>query len=173
MQFKQSANSTAILVNSWGMGLKICNHSNADRAMDVGTDDLQYTNYSIDHVLMLHKVFDYNCIVYKTLELNNHIFGFWYGSRVELSSYTAQNIRNTFLIISCTPFALRTTSIRQGMEYLSKVCHRDAGPYWLQYVPQLNWLVDHSWYTQETWAWKTCSVAVLDTNQCVWLVQTK
>jgi hypothetical protein len=30
---------------------------------------------------------------------------------------SVQNSRNTFLILSCTPFALRTSSIRRGMDY--------------------------------------------------------
>jgi hypothetical protein len=37
-------------------------------------------------------------------------------SKLVLATPSVQNIRNTFLILSCTPFALRTTSIRPDMD---------------------------------------------------------
>ena len=76
------------------------------------------------------------------------------------------NIRNTFLILSCkSPFALRTATIRWGMD--STRCRKRSTVVssWLDVL----WVLDHSWYTQETDECETpSSAAVLDTNRCAW-----
>jgi hypothetical protein len=77
-----------------------------------------------------------------------------------------QNIRNTILILSCTPFCPQNSLnvLGHGLYKVSKAFHSDAGPFRLQCFPQLSswmdvlWVVDHSWYTQETerescWVW--------------------
>ena len=88
---------------------------------------------------------------------------------------SVQNIRNTFLILSCTPFCPQNSlnSSGHGLYRVSKMFHRDAGPCWLQLPTVVSswqgvlWVVDHSWYTWETIEHeKPSSVAVLDTNRC-------
>ena len=90
---------------------------------------------------------------------------------------TVQNIKNTFLILSCTSsFALRTASICQSMD--STRCWIPQGC-WSMLTPMLPivvsswlnvlWVVDHSWYTRETVdCEKPTSVGVLDTKRCTW-----
>ena len=84
---------------------------------------------------------------------------------------------NTFLILSCTPFCPQNSlnSSGHGLYKVSKVFHRDAGPCWLMLHTVVScwldvlWVVDHSWYTQETVKReKPGSVAVLDSNRCTY-----
>jgi hypothetical protein len=73
-------------------------------------------------------------------------------------SLSVQNIRNTFLILSCTPFCPQNSLNSSHRLYkVSKAFHRDAGPCWLQSLPQLCqvgciffWVVDHYWFTRDT-----------------------
>ena len=63
---------------------------------------------------------------------------------------SVQNIRNTFLILSCSPFPVWTASIRWGMDSTRcQAFHRDAGQCWIQCVPQLcevGWM-SFGWWT--------------------------
>jgi hypothetical protein len=73
---------------------------------------------------------------------------------ISITQYTlsVQNIRNTLLILSCTPFALRTASIRWGMD--STRCRkRSTGmlamlttmlPTVMSSWLDVFWVVDHS-----------------------------
>ena len=58
---------------------------------------------------------------------------------------SAQNIRNTFLILSCTSFCPQNSLnlSGHGLYTVSKAFCRDVGPCWLQCFPQLcqSWLV--------------------------------
>ena len=89
-----------------------------------------------------------------------------------LRVHRVQNI-NTFLIVSCTLFALRTASIHCSLDYkVSKAFHGDAGPCWLQCFPQL---CQDGWRSFVWWTIlnkllrveKPSSVAVLGTC-CAW-----
>jgi hypothetical protein len=52
---------------------------------------------------------------------------------------SVQNIRNTFLICSCTPLlpSEKPQFDGHGLYKVLKALHRDAGPCWLQCLPQL------------------------------------
>jgi hypothetical protein len=67
-----------------------------------------------------------------------------------LSTLSVQNIRNTFLILSCTAFCPQNSLNFSGMDYkVSKVFHRDAGPCWLKYFQhlcQFRWM-SFGWWT--------------------------
>jgi hypothetical protein len=64
---------------------------------------------------------------------------------------SVQNIRNTFLILSGAIFCPQNSlncSVH-GLNKVSKVFHRDAGPCWLQCFPQLcqvGWM-SFGWWT--------------------------
>ena len=62
-----------------------------------------------------------------------------------------KNIRNTFLIFSCTPFCPQNSlnSSWHGLYEVSKAFHRDAGQCWLQCFPQLCQVVwmSFGWWT--------------------------
>ena len=76
------------------------------------------------------------------------------------------NIRNTFLILSCTLLLLseQPQSVGHGLYKVSNAFHMPTPMLptvvlsWLDVL----WVVDHSWYTWET-VEKPSSVAVLDT----------
>ena len=84
----------------------------------------------------------------------------------QITSYIrcAQNIPNTFLILSCTPFYSQKSlnSLRNGLHKVLKAFHRDAGTCWLQCFPQLAQLAGCPYvgvpfliHTGNCWAWKT------------------
>jgi hypothetical protein len=89
--------------------------------------------------------------------------------------------RNTFLILSCTPFCLQNNLnlLGRGLYKLSKAFHRDTGPCWLQSFPQLCQIVwmSFGWWTildthRKLLCEKPSSVAVLDTLKPVCLAPT-
>jgi hypothetical protein len=92
---------------------------------------------------------------------------------------SVQNIRNTFLILSCTPF-IPQNSLNlsgHGLYKVSKAFHRHAGPCWLQCFPQLCQVVwmSFGWWTILDTHRKMVSVknpAVLQfwthSNRCAW-----
>ena len=91
--------------------------------------------------------------------------------RRQLYILNVQNIRKTVLMLSCTPFCPKSSLNLSGhwLYKMSKAFHRDAVPCWLDVL----WVVDHSWYTQETVEHeKPSSVAVLDTLKPVRLAPT-
>ena len=66
-----------------------------------------------------------------------------------------QNIRNTFLILSCTPFCPQNSlnSSGHGLCKVSKAFQRDAGPCWLHWFPQLcqvAWMSFRWWTVLDT-----------------------
>jgi hypothetical protein len=92
------------------------------------------------------------------------------------------NIRNTFLILSCTPFCHQNSLNLSwhGLYKVFKAFHRDAGPCWLQCFPrlcQVGWM-SFGWWTildthRETVEHgKPNRVAVLDTLKTVRLPPT-
>jgi hypothetical protein len=92
------------------------------------------------------------------------LFRFGTQHSILYNTLSVYNIRNTILILSCT------LKVLWAWNTWCQVFHRDAGPCWLQYFPQLSswldvlWVVDRSWYTRETVErGKPSSVAVLDT----------
>ena len=75
---------------------------------------------------------------------------------------SVQNIRNTFLILSCTPFYPENSlnSSGHGLYMVSKAFHRDAGACWLQRFPQLcqiGWM-SVGWWTILDQHWLLLSV---------------
>ena len=94
---------------------------------------------------------------------------------------SVQNIKNTFLILSCTLFCPQNSlnlsghgfynvwSVPQGCWPMLTPMLPTVVPCWLDVL----WVVDHSWYTQETFECeKPSSVAVLDTLKPVRLAPT-
>jgi hypothetical protein len=61
------------------------------------------------------------------------------GSEYFPFALSVQNIRNTFLILSCNSFCPQNSlnSSGHGLHMVWKETHRDAGPWWLQCFPQL------------------------------------
>jgi hypothetical protein len=61
---------------------------------------------------------------------------------------SVQNIKNTFLILSCTLFCPQNSLnvSGHGLYKVSKAFHRDASHSWLGVLL----VVDHCWYTRET-----------------------
>ena len=65
------------------------------------------------------------------------------GPLTVATTLSIPNIRNTFLIMSCTPFGPQNSLnwSGHGLFKVSKAFHRDSRPCWLQCFPQLSsWL---------------------------------
>jgi hypothetical protein len=105
--------------------------------------------------------------------VTNNIFWTWFRKKHTCLHWVFENIRNTFLILSCTHFRPQNSlaSSGHGLYKVSKAFHRDAGPRWLHNPSTVVsrsldalWVLDHSWYTWETVEHeKPDRVAVLDT----------
>jgi hypothetical protein len=103
------------------------------------------------------------------------------GREKEKYALSVQNIRNTFLILSCTPLPSEQP---QFVRAWTRQCVKSNPPgCWPMLTPTLptfvsSWMdvlyvVDHSWYTRETAGReKPSSVAVLDTVKPVRLAPT-
>jgi hypothetical protein len=80
-------------------------------------------------------------------KMSRSVNTFWPVLRV----LSVQNIRNIFLILSCTPFCPQNSlnTLGHWLYNVLKAFHRDAGPYWLQCFPQLcqvDWM-SFGWWT--------------------------
>ena len=95
---------------------------------------------------------------------------------------SVQNIRNTLLILSCTPFCPQNSlnSSGHGLYKGPTALHRDADPCWLQCFPQfchIGWMSFVWWTILDTHGKLLCvekpsSVTVLDTLKPVHLAPT-
>ena len=96
----------------------------------------------------------------------------WSSGHTHILTLGVQNIKNTFLILSCS-------SSRHGLYKVLKAFHRDAGPCWLQCFSQLcqvGWMSFGWWTVVDTHKKLLCkkpsSVAVLDTLKPVRMAPT-
>ena len=87
------------------------------------------------------------------------------------------NIRNTFLILCCSPFCPQNSlnSSEHGLHKVSKAFHRDAGTCWLQCFPQLAGCPFGSGpfliHTEYCWVLKIPAAALhflTFSSQCTW-----
>jgi arabinogalactan endo-1,4-beta-galactosidase len=74
------------------------------------------------------------------------------------------NVRNTILILSCTPFWPQNSLNLLGhwLYKVSKAFHRDVDSCF-----PVVWMVDHSWYTQETEHERYCVCSFWKRNTAV------